>query len=79
MGRLPGLWLQKAVSVFENFPEGCLKHLTWPSALLRKTVLHIPYVSKRRRKVLKKERYTFFFKENSVQSFFPQKGKRGRT
>lgn len=47
MGRLPDLWLQKAVSVLEHFPEGCVEQLTWPSALLRKTLLHIPCISKR--------------------------------
>lgn len=48
MGRLPELWLKKAVSILENLPEGCLEQQTWPSTLLRKTVFHIPYNSKRR-------------------------------
>lgn len=82
MGRLPELSLQKAVSVLENFPEGCLEQLTWPSALLRKTVFHIPYISKRRRKVLKKKGtlffFNFFFLREHCSVLFPSKRKKGK-
>lgn len=64
MARLPELWLQKAVSVLENFPQGCQEQLAWPSALQRKTIFHIPYISKRR-KVLKNI-YIFSYKHYTV-------------
>lgn len=80
MARLPELWLQKAVSVLENFPQGCQEQLAWPSALQRKTIFHIPYISKRR-KVLKKKIYIYIFLQTLFSPFSmkKEKGKEHKT